>query len=78
MEDFARRSVLQGTTALAAAGALTGPAFLEFANAWPQAAPGKAAKGNREGPRGGWEVPWAAPGRGVGAHGGRCRDRRGG
>jgi len=30
MQDFTRRSLLQGGTALAAAGALTGPALLRF------------------------------------------------
>ena len=45
MHDFTRRSVLQGGTALAAAGALTGPALLEFAKAWAQTAPWKAEKG---------------------------------
>ena len=34
MHDFTRRTVLQGGTALAAAGALTGPALLEWAKAW--------------------------------------------
>ena len=45
MHDFTRRSLLQGGTALAAAGALTGPALLDFAKAWAQAAPWKAEKG---------------------------------
>ena len=45
MHDFTRRSVLKGGTALAAAGALTGPALLEFAKAWAQTAPWKAEKG---------------------------------
>jgi multiple sugar transport system substrate-binding protein len=45
MQDFTRRSLLQGGTALAAAGALTGPALLDFAKAWAQAAPWKAEKG---------------------------------
>src|SRR5258707_14196306 len=45
MHDFTRRSLLQGGTALAAAGALTGPALLEFAKAWAQAAPWKAEAG---------------------------------
>src|SRR3979409_2069656 len=45
MHDLTRRSVLQGGTALAAAGALTGPALLEFAKAWAQTAPWKAEKG---------------------------------
>jgi multiple sugar transport system substrate-binding protein len=33
MQDFTRRTLLQGSTALAAAGALTGPALLESAKA---------------------------------------------
>ena len=45
MHDFTRRSLLQGGTALAAAGALTGPALLDFAKAWAQAAPWKAEPG---------------------------------
>src|SRR5258705_8525184 len=45
MHDFTRRSLLQSGTALAAAGALTGPALLEFAKAWAQAAPWKAEPG---------------------------------
>ena len=45
MQDFTRRTLLQGGTALAAAGALTGPALLEFAKAWAQAAPWKAETG---------------------------------
>ena len=45
MNDFTRRSLLQGGTALAAAGALTGPALFDFAKAWAQAAPWKAEKG---------------------------------
>src|SRR3982750_2174416 len=45
MNDFTRRSMLQGGTALAAAGALTGPALLDFAKAWAQSAPWKAEKG---------------------------------
>src|SRR4030095_2452980 len=45
MKDFTRRSLLQGGTALAAAGALTGPALLEFAKAWAQSAPWKAEPG---------------------------------
>ena len=45
MHDFTRRSLLQGGTALAAAGALTGPALLDFAKAWAQTAPWKAEKG---------------------------------
>src|SRR2546430_10463727 len=45
MHDFTRRTLLQGGTALAAAGALTGPALLEFAKAWAQSAPWKAEPG---------------------------------
>ena len=45
MHDFTRRSLLQGGTALAAAGALTGPALLEFAKAWAQTSPWKAEAG---------------------------------
>src|SRR6201993_5188286 len=45
MNDFTRRSLLQGGTALAAAGALTGPALLEFAKAWAQTSPWKAEPG---------------------------------
>ena len=45
MNDFTRRTLLQGGTALAAAGALTGPALLDFAKAWAQTAPWKAEKG---------------------------------
>ena len=45
MTDLTRRSILQGGTALAAAGALTGPALLDWSKAWAQAAPWKAEKG---------------------------------
>src|ERR1700730_17938401 len=45
MHDFTRRTVLQGGTALAAAGALTGPALLEFAKGWAQASPWKPEPG---------------------------------
>src|ERR1700737_5144647 len=45
MNDFTRRALLQGGTALATAGALTGPALLDFAKAWAQGAPWKAEKG---------------------------------
>ena len=45
MHDFTRRTLLQGGTALAAAGVLTGPALLDFAKAWAQAAPWKPEKG---------------------------------
>src|SRR6476659_5495651 len=45
MQDFTRRSLLQGGTALAATGALTGSALFDFAKAWAQASPWKAEKG---------------------------------
>ena len=45
MHDFTRRTLLQGGTALAAAGALTGPALLDFAKAWAQTAPWKPEPG---------------------------------
>src|SRR5256886_8503357 len=45
MQDFTRRTLLQGGTALAATGALTGPALFDFAKAWAQSAPWKAEKG---------------------------------
>jgi len=45
MTNFTRRTLVQGGTALAATGALTGPALLEFAKAWAQASPWKAEKG---------------------------------
>ncbi len=45
MHDFTRRSLLQGGTALAATGALTGPALFDFAKAWAQTAPWKAEPG---------------------------------
>src|SRR3954470_14761755 len=45
MNEFTRRSLLQSGTALAAAGALTGPALLDFAKAWAQTAPWKAESG---------------------------------
>src|ERR1051325_11036439 len=45
MNEFTRRSLLQGGTALAAAGALTGPALLDFAKAWAQASPWKPEAG---------------------------------
>jgi multiple sugar transport system substrate-binding protein len=41
MTNLTRRTVVTGGTALAAAGALTGPALLEWARAWAQAAPWK-------------------------------------
>ena len=45
MYDFTRRALLQGATALTAAGALTGPALFGFAKAWAQASPWKAEPG---------------------------------
>src|SRR3954452_8628184 len=45
MQDFTRRALLQGGTALAAAGTLTGPALLDFAKAWAQTAQWKAEPG---------------------------------
>jgi multiple sugar transport system substrate-binding protein len=45
MNDFTRRSVLQGSTALATVGALTGPALLDYAKAWAQASPWKSESG---------------------------------
>ena len=44
MTNFTRRTVIQGGTALAATGALTGPALFEWARAWAQAAPWKPEK----------------------------------
>jgi multiple sugar transport system substrate-binding protein len=40
-----RRTLIQGGTALAATGALTGPALFDFAQAWAQNAPWKPEKG---------------------------------
>ncbi len=45
MQDFTRRALLQGGTALAATGALTGPALFDFAKAWAQTAPFKPEPG---------------------------------
>src|SRR5512144_1948923 len=45
MQDFTRRTLLQGGTALAATGALTGPALLDWAKAWAQTAPWKPEPG---------------------------------
>src|SRR5215475_12096269 len=44
MTDLTRRTFVKGGTAAAAAGALTGPALLEWAKAWAQAAPWKPEK----------------------------------
>ncbi len=45
MTDFTRRTLVKGGTAFGAAGALTGPALLDWAKAWAQAAPWKPEKG---------------------------------
>ena len=45
MSLFTRRELMQGGTAVAAASALTGPALLDWAKAWAQAAPWKPEKG---------------------------------
>jgi multiple sugar transport system substrate-binding protein len=45
MNGLTRRTLLQGGTALAAAGALTGPALFDFAKAWADTAPWKAESG---------------------------------
>ncbi|HXX09381.1 MAG TPA: extracellular solute-binding protein, partial [Pseudolabrys sp.] len=45
MSYFTRRTLIKGGTAAAAAGALTGPALLEWAKAWAQTAPWKPEKG---------------------------------
>ena len=45
MTNFTRRTLVQGGTAMAAAGALTGPALFDFAKAWAQTAPWKPEKG---------------------------------
>jgi multiple sugar transport system substrate-binding protein len=45
MTDLTRRAVLHGGTALAASGALAGPALTDWARAWTQAAPWKPEKG---------------------------------
>ena len=44
MTPFNRRTFLQGTTALGAAGALAGSGLLEWAKAWAQSAPWKPEK----------------------------------
>jgi multiple sugar transport system substrate-binding protein len=41
MTTFTRRALMQGSTAAAAAGALSGPALLEWTRAWAQTAPWK-------------------------------------
>ncbi|MDO9414131.1 MAG: ABC transporter substrate-binding protein [Pseudolabrys sp.] len=45
MTDFTRRALVKGGTAFGAASALTGPALLDWAKAWAQAAPWKPEKG---------------------------------
>src|SRR5207249_3213007 len=45
MTNFTRRALVQGSTAMAATGALTGPALLDWAKAWAQAAPWKPESG---------------------------------
>src|SRR6201994_1639468 len=45
MQEFTRRALLQGGTALTAAGALTGPALFDFARAWAADSPWKAESG---------------------------------
>ena len=44
MTYFTRRTLVKGGTAAAAAGALTGPALFEWAQAWAQTAPWKPEK----------------------------------
>src|SRR3954452_1321754 len=44
MTMFTRRTLVKGGTAAATAGALTGPALLEWAKAWAQSAPWKPEK----------------------------------
>ncbi len=45
MTDFTRRTLIKGGTALATAGALTSPAFLDWAKAWAQASQWKPEPG---------------------------------
>jgi multiple sugar transport system substrate-binding protein len=45
MTNFTRRTLMQGSTAVAATGALTGPALLDYAKAWAQASPWKPEAG---------------------------------
>jgi len=45
MHDFTRRALLQGGTALAATGALTGEALLNWAKAWAADSPWKPEAG---------------------------------
>src|SRR5438128_11289805 len=45
MTMFTRRTLVKGGTVVAAGGALAGPALLDWAKAWAQAAPWKPEKG---------------------------------
>src|SRR6267142_2507338 len=45
MTMFTRRTLVKGGTAVAASGALVGPALLDWAKAWAQAAPWKPETG---------------------------------
>src|SRR5450756_2881951 len=45
MTMITRRTLVKSGTAMAAAGALTGPALLDWAKAWAQTAPWKPEKG---------------------------------
>jgi multiple sugar transport system substrate-binding protein len=45
MTNLTRRALVKGGTALATAGALTGPALLEWAKTWAQNAPWQPEKG---------------------------------
>ncbi len=45
MNDFTRRALVKGGTAVGAASALSGPALLDWAKAWAQTAPWKPEKG---------------------------------
>ncbi len=47
MNNFTRRTLLKGSTAAAAAGALTGSSLLEWAKAWAQSAPWKPEAGSK-------------------------------
>jgi multiple sugar transport system substrate-binding protein len=45
MSNFTRRTLIRNSAALGAAGALTGPALLDWAKAWAQTAPWKPERG---------------------------------
>lgn len=45
MKDLTRRTLVKGGTAIGAAAALSGPAFLDWAKAWAQSAPWKPEQG---------------------------------